>query len=384
MALVDGKDNSLADQRLTLYPLGIDVAAIQNLGELAHDGSISLRDRKSPLKGGRIDDQGLPLTERLLEFASGFLSHRRPVELGALDLEAPFGGCLHRLRLVDLIGHEVSVSDGVLQLVGDGGRIDFEEPERVANEGIVIIVSAVVIAGLYAGRGGEADLYPVEVLEHAAPLPIDAAVALVADDQIEVPTGVVGVKVHHALQRSDRDALLVLETSARAQHVGRVVGQMLGEGILGLLGQRDAVHQKEHPRDRVGLEQALDEGGCGTRLAGACGHFHQQLSSAVGDLATERIDACDLIVALDDPAIDGDLPEVAAQRVGGCAALEIILLEEGLDHPGEGFALPIPEPDLVTVGQEYIGHTQVLCIGLGLSGGVSRADRESLGLDHRQ
>jgi len=33
---------------------------------------------------------------------------------------------------------------------------------------------------------------------------------------------------------------------------------MLGEGILGLLGQRDAVHQKEHPGDCVGLEQALD------------------------------------------------------------------------------------------------------------------------------
>jgi uncharacterized protein YllA (UPF0747 family) len=49
----------------------------------------------------------------------------------------------------------------------------------------VLDVAAALGIG-HARCGGEADLHAVEVPQHAAPLAVDAAVALVADDQIEV------------------------------------------------------------------------------------------------------------------------------------------------------------------------------------------------------
>ena len=146
------------------------------------------------------------------------------------------------------------------------GCVDLEEAQRVADEELVFVVAEVVRIG-DAGRGGQADLDAVEVLEHAAPLAVDAAVALVGDHEVEVARRVVAIDVHHALQRGDGDALFVLEAPAGAQDIGREVRQVLGEGVLGLLGQRDAVDQEQHAGDRVGLEQALDEA---RRPCGSC------------------------------------------------------------------------------------------------------------------
>jgi hypothetical protein len=75
--------------------------------------------------------------------------------------------------------------------------------------------------------GGQADLHAVEILEDATPLAIDAAMALVGDDQIEITSRVVPVDVDHALQSGDRDALLVLDASASAQYEGGIVGQLV-------------------------------------------------------------------------------------------------------------------------------------------------------------
>ena len=51
---------------------------------------------------------------------------------------------------------------------------------------------------------------------------------------------------------------------------------------------------------------------------------------------------------------------------------------------GEGLALPLPEPDLVAVGQEDIGHVELLRVVLRLLGGVGGIDGEALGLDDGQ
>jgi hypothetical protein len=65
----------------------------------------------------------------------------------------------------------------------------------------------------------------------------------------------------------------------------------------------------------------------------------------------QGVDALDLVVALDDAGSMGRW-RVDAQRTGGGAALQVVLLEEGFDRPREGFALPFPEQHLVAVGRK--------------------------------
>jgi hypothetical protein len=208
----------------------------------------------------------------------------------------------------------------------------------------------------------------------------------VASDRIGRPciTLIALRNAHHALQRGDGDALLVLEAPSRAQHIGRVIRQMFGEGVFGLPGQRDAIDEERHAGDGVGLEQALDERGGRARLARAGGHLDQQHAPARSDLAVQDVDALDLIVAFDDAPVDGHARGVAAHGQRGNAALQVILLEDRLHGPRTGLALPLPEQHLVAIAQEGVGHTALLRVGLGLRRGVAWVDRVALGLDHGQ
>ena len=75
------------------------------------------------------------------------------------------------------------------------------------------------------------------------------------------------------------DALFILKAAPGPQDIGREILQVLGEGVLGLLCQRDAVHEEKHTRNRVGFDEPLDEHGSHPGLTGARGLFNEQLAS---------------------------------------------------------------------------------------------------------
>ena len=158
------------------------------------------------------------------------------------------------------------------------------------------------------GRG-EAELDTVEVAEHAAPLAVDRAVALVGDDEVEVAGGEPAVLRDHGLEGRDGDALRAVEAAPRAKDVAGVVAEVVGEGVLGLGGEGDPVHEEEDPGDRPRLEEALDERGRGAGLAGPRRHLDEELPASVRHLVREGLDAIDLVAAVDDPPVNRDIGE---------------------------------------------------------------------------
>ena len=97
------------------------------------------------------------------------------------------------------------------------------------------------------------------MFEDPAPLPVNAAVTLVADDQIEISRRIITIDIDHALQRGDGDLFFVLETPAGAQHIARIIRQMLGKRVFRLLGERDSVHEEQYAGNGVRLKQPLDK-----------------------------------------------------------------------------------------------------------------------------
>jgi hypothetical protein len=124
--------------------------------------------------------------EQLLELLPRRVVHRRPVELVAAHRETLSGGRLDGLRLVDAVGHQIALGDRLGQGVPEGRAIDLEEAEPVPDERAVLGIGQLVGILGDAGCCCQANLDAIEVAEHAAPLPIDAAMTLVGDDQIEV------------------------------------------------------------------------------------------------------------------------------------------------------------------------------------------------------
>lgn len=177
------------------------------------------------------------------QFRAGFLVHCRPVEFRFLHLDAVVFDGLDGLGLVDLVRHQPAITDGLSDTVAEGGLVHFEEAQGVAHELAVFVITVGFLARV-AGRGCQADLHAIEVLEHAAPLTVNRAVTFVGDDQIKVAGRIITVDVDHALQRGDGEALGVIKPPPGAQHIARQLRQIVGESILGLVRQRDAVDQK--------------------------------------------------------------------------------------------------------------------------------------------
>jgi hypothetical protein len=134
-------------------------------------------------------------------------------------------------------------------------------------------------------------LNPVEALENPAPPTVNAAVAFIADDKIEIPRRIIAVDVDHALQRGDGDLFFILKAATGAKHIGRIIRQMFGEGVFGLFRQGDAIHQEQDAGNGVRLEQPLDKRRRRAGLAGAGRHFDQQLAPPLADFAAQGVDA---------------------------------------------------------------------------------------------
>ena len=138
----------------------------------------------------------------------------------------------------------MALTDGVARRVAEGGFSEPEEPQRVANKSAVLGIRKYV--DVHRARcGGQPELDSVKVPEHAAPLPVDRAVAFIRDNKIKVAWRKIPLLRDHGLQGRDGDQLGPVESPAGPQHVTRVVPEMIGGGVFGLSGQRDAVHEQQ-------------------------------------------------------------------------------------------------------------------------------------------
>ena len=357
---------------------------VEDVPELADDGPVPLRERELPFEGLRIDDDGVGPAEQALELRPRLLVHRAPVELAPLHLEAALGRGLDRHRPVDAVGDEVALRDRLPELVAEGRPLDLEEAEGVAHEAAVLGVGGGDRCRVRRARGrGEAQLDAVEVPERAAPLAVDRSVALVGDDEVEVAGREAAVLRDHRLQGGDGDALGPVEAAPRPQHVARVVAEVVGEGVLGLGGEGDPVHQEEDAGDRAGLEQALDEGGGGAGLAGPRRHLDEELPPPARHLGRERLDAVDLVAAVHDPSIDRHVGQRAPQRVCGDPAFQIVLGVEGGDLTGVGVPAAIQEAHFLAVRQEDERNVEQRCVMDALILGGDRVDARPLRFDDR-
>ncbi len=168
-----------------------------------------------------------------------------------------------------------------------------------------------------------------------------------------------------------------------AKDVAGVVAKVVGEGVLGLGGEGEPVHEEENAGDRPGLEEALDEGGGGVGLAGSGRHFDEELPAPACDLVREGLDAIDLVAAINDPPVDGDIGERAADRPGRDPAFEVFLRVEGRDRARVGVRVPVEEPHLVAVREEDERDLELLRVVAPLVLGGERVDARTLRLDHR-
>ena len=207
--------------------------------------------------------------------------------------------------------------------------------------------------------------------------------ALVGDDEVEVPRGEPAVLRDHGLEGRNGDALCAIEAAPRAKDVAGVVTEVVGEGVLGLGGEGDPVHEEEDAGNGSCLEEALDERGRGAGLAGPRRHFDEELPAPACHLARESIDAIDLVAAVDDPPVDRDIGEGAADGAGRNPAFEVFLRVEGRDRAGVGVRVPVEEPHLVAVREEDERDVELLRVVAPLVLGGDRIDARALCLDHR-
>ena len=300
-------------------------------------------------------------------------------------------------------------------LDGDGVEID----EEAFADGALVFVAVDHVGeiglGVGGGRGGQADLDGVEVVEGVAPerqlRRRVAAVAFVGDDQIEGvnrDVELVGVVVAHvvaqlegglaaeevdghALDGADVDegvARLRIEQVGGRQDLGvelRVVAQVVavealavdlvdlvelqaglrlerGEGVDGLGGKRPAVHEEENSPGDAGLHQPVNLIYQREGLAGAGCHRHQHLALAVGDGLLDGGVGLDLIRAeqgmivrmSSEPAAGG--VEVASQQFSqGRRSVQIG------EPPGSiAFVAEIVKPDDFAIGGISEGDSEAI------------------------
>ena len=135
--------------------------------------------------------------------------------------------------------------------------------------------------------------------------------------------------------------------------------------------------------DDARLEQPLDEGRRRAGLAGPRRHLDQQLASPPRDLGGQRLDAGDLVVAVDDPPVDGDRRQVATDPARGAPPFEVVLLVEARDLSGVGIRLPIQEPHFLAVREEDERHAELFGVVPTLILRRNGIDARALGLQRR-
>jgi len=131
------------------------------------------------------------------------------------------------------------------------------------------------------------------------------------------------------------------------------------------------------------FEEALDERGRGTGVAGPRRHLDEELVPSTRHLARESIDAIDLVAAIDDPPVNRDIGEGAADGTGGNPAFEVLLRVEGCNRPRVSVRVAVEEPALVAVREEDERDLELLRVVAPLVLSGDRANARALRLDHR-
>ncbi len=201
--------------------------------------------------------------------------------------------------------------------------------------------------GAIVGRGRESDLKGVEIVEHLHPQVVDAAVAFIDDDEIEILNREFGVVLHRrhlfglpaplgrvlllgalvqllaledgveALDGADVD-LVVAGNVARFEPVHAVelgefavivVGQIGHELLLRLLAKVSGVDEKEDLAGAGVFEQPVDGGDGGEGLARAGGHLDEGARFVLPEGFLERGDGVELTLAQAIGRQAGQVPE---------------------------------------------------------------------------
>ncbi len=391
VAFGDGKDDSLTEEGLAENTLAVGVALVHDLAELSNDGLIARRNREFALqriginqdmrlRGGEIRSGG----EGVFKLLARPGIEAIPLNIFAQCFDAVSGRGLDGPGFVNLVADQIALVDGALERVGKGWLIHAEKTQSVADESCFIVGRSVVVGRLDAGCCGQTDLDAVKVFQHLAPLAVNAAVAFVSNHEVEISGRILVIDIDHRLQGGDGDALLVLKATTSPEHVARQILEVFGKGILGLQRQWDAVHQEKHPADDIGRKQALDERGGGSRLAGAGGHFYQQLAATKADFSAQRFNAILLVVAAGNGLVDVDTQRIDTHLPHGGTAFKVELREEGSDRTRVRFTLPVPKQDFLAVGEEDERHVRHFGVVPPLLGGVGGVDGFALGFDNRQ
>ena len=170
---------------------------------------------------------------------------------------------------------------------------------------------------------------------------------------------------------------------ARPEHVTGIVAQMVVEGVLGLPGEGDAVHQEQDAGHETRVEQPFDEGRRRAGLAGSRRHLHEQLAPAVRHFGGQSLDARDLVVAIDDPPVDLDAGQFQPIPAGGDPPLQVVGGIDSGDLPRVPVRLAVEEPDLFPVRQERERDAELLGVVASLILRLKGVDAGALGLDRR-
>jgi hypothetical protein len=102
-----------------------------------------------------------------------------------------------------------------------------------------------------------------------------------------------------------------------------------------------------------------------------------KLAFAPGDFSAKRVDTILLVITARNVRVDCYGKRVLLHLARGEALFEVRLLEKGFDGARVGFAFPLPEPELLAVGEKDIGNAELLRIGPGLLDSVTRANRKA-------
>ena len=300
------------DQRFRRFPaVRVDAGFHRRLHFLQDLANLTGIDHRAVEFGVAVDDVFLSLRPALgAGFAVAMVHPFLGLHLGAL------GGDLG-LDLVDVVADIHAIDHGLLVAVL-GDHVLVEEA-----------VSALV------GRRGEANEEGIEVIEHLLPQVVDAAVAFVDDDEVELFDRHLRVVLHHArlrnrlpdfverdvfagvrklgagqdrihaLDGADADLRMRIEAAgAEPLHVvqlgelAAVVGRRVGhEFLMRLLAEVAGVDEKQDAPGAAELEQAVDGGDRGEGLAGAGGHVDEGARLVLRQRLLQPGDGADLAVA---------------------------------------------------------------------------------------
>ena len=209
---------------------------------------------------------------------------------------------------------------------------------------------------------GQTDHDRIKVFKDSTVLFENAAVAFVDDNEVKMCRGkhslaifclyiVDGIQHCRVCRKYNSRAAIVLIGAKVAQ---RHIWQVILKVILCLLDQRGAVCQKQNVGDMLATTQYICQAGCGSGLAGTCGHHQQVLSESKTDLLTYCADCFFLVVAVSDTIVDGNGHQIHALCSAVHELLQIVFAEYAANS-ALGAALIVPEVGFKTVSGEHHG-----------------------------